>query len=274
MSQRISRPLVHLPASVTFNLSQLARTCVAKYTLQPVGENNNIPPKRESLNTGKPTILGRMKNRFYFIATAAALIGLAPASHATAIYSTLGPGGSFNTNNYVEIGPSTIIPTATAAEFTTPVNATVGSVTLALTGSLPIPLDQSLDLLPFSISIDTSGPGGPTNIVGSFGLVDVAQTGLYTYSSTTPFQLNAGTEYWLTVSLVAAFPLGWYLNNQGIDGVGANGSELGVWTDYSGTAPAFEVDTVPEPGSAALCAATLVTACLWRKRTASTRRLK
>lgn len=231
-----------------------------------------IPSCLKPEYTGKPTILGRMKNRFYFIATAAALIGLAPASHAAAIYTTLGPGGSFNPNDYLEIGPSTLLPSAYAAEFTTPVNATAGSVTLALTGSLPIPLDQSPGLLPFSISINTSGPGGPTNIVGNFGLVNVTQAGLYSFTSTTAFQLNAGTEYWLTVSEVAAFSLGWYQNNQGIDGLAASRSYTGVWNaSTSGTAFAFEVDAVPEPGSAALCAATLVTAYLWRKRTASTR---
>lgn len=212
-----------------------------------------------------------MKNRFYWIATAAALsLGFVPALHATAIYTTLGPGGSFDMSTFVEMGTSALVPGAYADEFTSPVNATVGSVSLALSGQLAIPAAQLP--VPFTISINTlTGPGGPTNIVGTFNPGNVTQLGLYTFASTTAFQLNAGTEYWLTVS--DANPLGWFASDQGVDNVTASRSPFGVWTlNGSGTALAFELDTVPEPGNATLYAMALVATCLWRKRTASSRK--
>lgn len=64
-------------------------------------------PKPEYCGYRKTNHPGRMKNRFYLIAIAAVLIlGLVPAARATTIYTTLGPGGSFDTNSYVEMGGS------------------------------------------------------------------------------------------------------------------------------------------------------------------------
>lgn len=147
----------------------------------------------------------------------------------------------------------------------------MGSVSLVLSTSLPFPAVALPDVSFLSITINTlAGSGGPTNIVGSFNPGNVTPTGLYTFTSTTAFQLNPGTEYWLTVSDPAG--LGWFFNNQGIDTAGATLSINGAWTLYgSGTALAFELDTVPEPGNAALCAMALVATFLWRKRTASSR---
>lgn len=214
-----------------------------------------------------------MKNGFYLIATAAALsLGLVPAARATAIYTTLGPGDAFDTNHSVQIGFGTIVPTTTvgayADEFTCPVTATVGSVSLALAAPGVIPAAALPDVSSFNISIRAIAPVGlmgPTNIVGTFGPVNVTQTGIYTFKSTTAFQLDAGTEYWLFVGDTSV-PIYWFLNDQGIDNVTGSRSG-GKWTvDGSGTALAFELDTVPEPGSAALCAITIAAAYLWHKR--------
>lgn len=225
---------------------------------------------------GEPPL--KHKNRFYLSATAAALIALVPAARATAIYTTLGPGGSFDTNKSVFIGTSPIIVMpgldAYADEFTCPVTATVGSVSLAL--ELPVePLVASPDLASSDISIRAIAPiarRGPTNIVGTFNAGNVSDTGLYTFTATTPIHLVAGTEYWLFVVVPQGSPpIDWFLNNQGIDNVIGSRTGNGWAVNGSGTAPAFELDTVPEPGCAALCVTTLVATFLLRKRTASNR---
>lgn len=216
-----------------------------------------------------------MKNRFAYWMILAAALGISPLRevHAAPIYSTLGPGGTFDTSHFVQIGSSPIVLQAGigayADEFTSPVAATVGSVTLAL--AIPIvPLAAATpDLQGLNINIRAItpiGPRGPTNIVGSFGPGNISQAGLYTFTATTAFHLDAGTEYWLFVGVPQGGPIDWFLNNQSIDNVTGSRS-LGTWTvNGSGTAPAFELDTVPEPGSAGLCAITFVVTYLWRKR--------
>lgn len=196
--------------------------------------------------------------------TLAATLGasFAPAAHATAIYSTLGPGGTFDTNAFVQVSSST---PGYADEFTSPVTATVGSVSLplgaAIPGATPTVSINLWSLLPL--------PGSPGHIVGNFTPGVVSDAGMVTFASTTGVPLQAGKTYWLSVT-----PFGsnegflWYLNNQGIDNVTASRQPDASFYTLNGsiTAPAFELDALPEPGSAALYAMTLVAACLWRKR--------
>lgn len=220
-----------------------------------------------------------MRIRIYLVLWAAALgVGFVPGARGAPIYSTLGPGGAFDTNHSVQIGFGSIVPRPTvgayADEFTCPVTATVGPVSLALAAPGIIPAAALPDTSSFNISIRAIapiGPRGPTNIVGTFGPGNVTQAGIYTFNSTTAFQLDAGTEYWLFVG-DTSLPIYWFFNDQGINNVTGSRSG-GTWTvNGTGTALAFELDTVPEPDSAALCATTFALAYLSRKQTALSRK--
>ncbi len=214
-----------------------------------------------------------MKNRLHLIILAAMLgASLVPAAHATPIYSTLGPGNTFDTNGFVHSGPVSP-PTgasigAYADEFTSPVTATVGSVSLALLappGSIPLDAIGPDDVI---IAIHTNTPTGPGGILGTFTTQTVpSQPGIVTFSSSTGILLVAGTDYWLSVgSTTVAGGTDWFLNNQSIDNFIAS-RESGQWTIHGdSTALAFSVNAVPEPGSAAFSTMALAAAYLWRKR--------
>lgn len=203
-------------------------------------------------------------NRFPLTAILAALaIGVVPATHAASIYSTLGSGGAFDANNFVQFGTFGPSFSTYADEFASPVTATVGSVSL--------PLEAAVFRTPPTIvvSLWSSTANAPGTILMSFspGVIPVAPgAAMDTFTSTTPIQLDAGTQYWLSVTPVGSLEdILWYFNNQGIDHVTATRS-VSTWTvNGSGTALAFELDPVPEPSSAALCAMSFVAAYLWRK---------
>lgn len=215
-----------------------------------------------------------MKNRLFLIALAAALgASLVPLAHATVIYSTFGPGNTFNTNDFVRIGPSGLPPAvntgAYADEFTSPVNANVGSVSLALDTALAIP--AAVGLNEFVVAIHSNSPTGPGGILGTFtSPIIPAGLGIFTFTSSTDIHLIAGTDYWLSLaSPTFGGAADWFLNNQGIDNDIAS-RKNGVWTVAGpSTALAFSINTVPEPGSTTLCATALATTYLWRKRSVS-----
>lgn len=203
-----------------------------------------------------------LKNRFYLLAMAVSLgVGFVPAVLAAPIYSTLGPAGDFDTNASVGIGSLSSDVGAVADSFTSPVTATVGSVTLALS---PLAIGGAPDV---EVTIRSNTATGPGGVVGRF-VPQTIFTGpeLATLTATTGIQLDAGTEYWLSITVNGADEVGsWFLNDQGIQSVTAN-LEASTWTvNAPGTAPAFELNAVPEPGSCGLCVMALVASYLWRR---------
>jgi hypothetical protein len=204
-----------------------------------------------------------MKNqfrRFNWIALALGLFGgLAGAPPAqAAIYSTLGPGGTFDTNDFIGINAG-----AYADNFTSPVTADVGSVSLALGRSL---FDDST----LTVAIHSNTSSGPGEILGIFtseGIPVSPGPGIVTFFSSTGIKLDAETEYWLSINAAdSPSVVDWYINNQGIENVTAS-REGGIWTvNGPGAALAFAVNPIPEPGSPALGALGLAIVCLWRIR--------
>ena len=217
-----------------------------------------------------------MKNRVFLVTLAVTLgTSLVPLTRASVIYSTFGPGNTFDTNHFVRVGGGLPGPPGTDAfadEFTSPVTANVGSVSLALNTAFAIP---AITLGPdFIVAIHSNSPTGPGGILGTFtSQVVPTGPGIFTFDASTEIQLVAGTEYWLSIASpsVVGTAADWFLNNQGIDNTLAR-RQSGKWTvDGNSTALAFSVSTVPEPGSAALCTVAIAAAYLRRKRNASVR---
>lgn len=205
-------------------------------------------------------------DRFCLLIIATALgTSLVPTALAGTIYTTLGPDGAFDTNDFVHFTEQSP-PGAYADEFTVPVSANVGSVSLALAGTI---LGGGATVMVTIRSNTPVGPGGilgtPGGIIGTFGgPIMVGAAGIYTIDLANSIHLNAGTEYWLSAAADSA-PVDWFDNDQGIDNVIAS-RKLGVWTEIgSETALAFSLNSVPEPGSFGLGAVSVV-ACVWRKR--------
>jgi hypothetical protein len=180
---------------------------------------------------------------------------------AAPIYSTLGPGGAFNTNSFVQFNVLSP-PGAYADEFTVPVSATVGSVSLALAE----PILGGGSTVDVSIRTNLAQGTGTVGAIGTFtGQIIPGSAGIYTFASATGVHLNAGTEYYLTASAPSG-PVDWFLNDQGIDAVIANRTD-GRWTVLgSESALAFSINSVPEPGSFALWMVAVVTTFFWRRR--------
>lgn len=205
----------------------------------------------------------RRFNRFGIMIMAAVLgVGLVPAAMAGTIYTTLGPGGVFDTNDFVHFTASSP-PGAYADEFTSPVSANVQSVSLAL----------ALDAAPIlsgpatvNITIRTNLATGTAGVLGTFSTqITSEQARIYTLSSTASIHLNAGAEYWLTAGTDGG-PIKWFDNDQGIDNRIASRSD-GTWTVLgSEPALAFSINSVPEPESLGLCALSVVSAFVWRRR--------
>ena len=155
-------------------------------------------------------------------------------------------------------------PGAYADEFTIPVSADVGSVSLALEGTGTILIPGSTVNVSIRTNLAEAGVGG--GILGTFTAgVTPGKAGIYTFDTVTKVHLNAGTEYWLTAGTDGS-AVDWFDNGQGIDGNIASRSD-GIWTKLgSETALAFSINSVPEPGSFGLCAVSIMAALVWRRR--------
>jgi len=203
-----------------------------------------------------------MKNGFTGLLLAAFTGGFATAALAqSVIYGTLGPGDAFNTNSSVSFTEGADLD-GYADRFTSPVTEDVSSVSIALEAAtagatITLSIHSNLD----------NAPSGPNGIIGTFSPVTLpTDPGVVTFDATTDFQLNAGTEYWLTIN-ASSGQTDWFFNDQGIENfTSAHLDDSWNTEDVAGQALAFEVDAVPEPRTLALCAAGLFVLCLARRR--------
>jgi hypothetical protein len=186
-----------------------------------------------------------MKNLFakIFAFTIAAII-VPSALAQQPIYSTLGPGGAFDSSN-----PAQIIPDDTdgyADLFTSPITANVFSVSLALMGATPGAT--------VSVSLREDAQDLPGNIIDLFASAPLpTEPGIATFDSITDFKINAGDHYWLTV-VTSGGSTDWFYNSQGIDNATAAREPIAWSLEQSdGPALAFQINPVPEPASVALC---------------------
>lgn len=189
--------------------------------------------------------------------------GLVSAAQAGVIYTTFGAGGVFDTNDFVRV--SSAGPGAYADNFTSPVTETVGSVSLAL-GEIAVGSSVTVAIH----SNGVTGPGGVLGIFTSEGASKGPGPGIATFVSTTGITLDAGAEYWLSVSAAdSTAGVDWYFDNQGIENVTASRTD-GIWTvNGPDTALAFDVISVPEPSSVGLFVTAAAAVGMWRFRNKS-----
>lgn len=184
-----------------------------------------------------------MRNLFVrFFMFAAAVVPSALAQQP--IYTTLGPGGAFDTSGPVQIVPGGV--DGSADLFTSPITANVFSVSLALGAVSPGAIAD--------VSFREDTDGLPGDIVHSFAATLLpAEPGIVTFVSATDFQIDAGTQYWLTTAATVG-KADWFFNNQGIDNPIAT-RESGSWSagHADGPALAFQINPAPEPTSLELC---------------------
>ena len=175
---------------------------------------------------------------------AAATIG---SAHAGTIFSTFGPGQTFNSGGIALTVNGGINGESLAQPFTPGSNASVGSVALALFGSAPMSL---------TLEADASGApiGSGTLIAGVFN-PNTASAQVFSFLLPTPVAVTARTQYWLVAQSGSATGDSWALASGSSPSAyyrSADGSTS--WTSVSGTVLAFSVSTpasttVPEPAS-------------------------
>jgi hypothetical protein len=189
-----------------------------------------------------------MKKRFIGLSVAAVAAGLvASASAQTAIYGTLGPGDAFNTNSFVSFTRGGDLD-GFADKFTSPGTENVSSVSIALEAATA---GATITLSIHSNS--DNAPSGPLGIIGTFSPVTLpTDPAVVTFDATTDFQLNPGTQYWLTLD-ASSGQTDWFYNDQSIQNF-TSAHINGLWDTQQipGQALAFEVDAVPEPTTLAL----------------------
>ncbi len=205
----------------------------------------------------------------------AALLGAAVATifaasplNAAVLYSTLGPGGSYNTNNKYAQDGNTIYqaflfqPSATAA---------LASITVALAQQTPIANQTQFQLF----------AGDATNLLTLLESWVVANNApepgvLLTMNSVNTPLLTAGAHYWLAITEPDA-PNGpnslWYFNNQGIFGTRRTSFGIALGSGM----PAFQVNSpnvdienqTPEPSAGLVVGLGLALVTFFAKRRAA-----
>jgi hypothetical protein len=203
-----------------------------------------------------------MRNQFtriHLVVIAAGIFaGMVPPVLAQeTIYSTLGAGDAYDTNNFVQFTNGFL--SGRADRFTSLVTAEVGDVSLALEA---VSAGSTITL-----TIRSESANGPGGVIGTFNSTPIStDPGVVTFAATDAFQLDAGTEYWVT-AIASNGQTDWFLNDQGIENFGASHTGISWTVDQVGsTGLAFEVDGVPEPGTLALGVVGLAACCGRRAR--------
>jgi hypothetical protein len=182
--------------------------------------------------------------RFSMLGVIAAVIPAALAQEP--IYTTLGAGGTFDTDNSVQIAAGAV--NGYADLFTSPVTADIQSVSLALGADSPLGVNVDV-----ALHEDLNGLPGPVDHLFGSKLLS-SGPGIVTFDSFTDFQIKAGTQYWLT-AVTSDGKANWFYNSQGVDNAVAS-LDSGSWNSgpSDGPALAFQINPLPEPNTVALCA--------------------
>ncbi|HUI81274.1 MAG TPA: choice-of-anchor R domain-containing protein [Bryobacteraceae bacterium] len=196
-------------------------------------------------------------NRSLF-ALLAVLAFTARFANASVIYDTFGPDLSYNSTAGSIIGPffpgqsSNLNQLAMA--FTPSQSAQLGEIYVALGlwfGSAPVPIE---------ISVTTDSGGLPGAAIETFQLSAdlesfVAQPQPISFASIDQPLLNAGQQYWLTVTDdTSTAALTWFWSPGGSGPVAQFDNSLPGWETDGTQQGAFEIDSVPEPLPAGLLA--------------------
>jgi hypothetical protein len=187
-----------------------------------------------------------MKNLLIRFSVLAIGLAVTPAASAQdPIYTTLGAGGTFDTDNFAQVVAGRT--NGYADLFTSPVTADIQSVSLAL-GAASVGVNADV-----ALHEDVNGLPGPIDHLFGSRVLSLSP-GVVTFDSATDFQINAGSQYWLTV-VTTDGKANWFYNNQGISNPIAF-QDLGSWNSgpSDGPAQAFQINSVPEPATPALWA--------------------
>ncbi len=179
---------------------------------------------------------------------------------AVEIFSTFGPGNSYDPTNGSGIFGFPSPEQNIAASFTPGSNYLFESADLAL---LMYPEGGGNTSHAFDVWLMSDSGGLPNTIIESFLLsIPFGSSGIYTVSSASHPLLTTGTTYWLAVSPDGSTSGAWLANDQGYTNfaVGHLGPPFGL-NDLGYPTPAFRVEgtsTVPEPATMLLLGSGLI----------------
>jgi PEP-CTERM motif len=202
-----------------------------------------------------------MKNFILILAVSALLFGVTKPAGADIVYTTFGPGNSYDTTGGVVISG-----TNNGAGYFAQANAFAPASTARLDSvSVPIFGQGAISIL---IAADASGnPGATVENLGS--ITPGFSLSIQTINSTAHPVLTAGTNYWLVLQPTdpsSGIDGGWSFSTPSTPPGERRTSPTGDWQTSPFGGEAFEIDgaAVPEPSSFILLILAAVGAVGWR----------